>query len=91
MRRFIVERTFLHGLVVPADDAGRRTCASVVAVNAVCGVTWICSYVDAECRKIWCLYEGPTADAIRHAAERNGLPVDRITEVWRLPIWAVPF
>ena len=28
-----------------------------------------------------CLYEGPDPDAIREAAELNGLPVDLITQV----------
>ena len=29
----------------------------------------------------FCVYDGPTPEAIRKVAERNGLPVDRITEV----------
>lgn len=89
MRRFVVERSFPHGLVVPLDEVGRRMCASIVAVNAVCAVTWICSYVHVNGRKTWCLYEGPTEEAIRDAADRNGLPATRITEVWRLPPGAV--
>ena len=84
MRRFIVERAFARDLVVPVEEAGRRTCASIAAVNAVFGVTWICSYVSTDRRRSWCLYESPSADAIRLAAERNGLPVYSITEVWRV-------
>jgi len=31
--------------------------------------------------KTFCIYDAPTADAIRHAAKQNSLPVDNITEV----------
>lgn len=31
--------------------------------------------------KTFCLYEAPFPEAIRRAARRNGLPVDKITEV----------
>jgi len=81
VKRFLVERNFAHGLVVPIAEEGRRTCASVVAVNAVCAVTWIHSYVSADGSKSFCVCEGPSPDAVQHAAERNGLPVSRITEV----------
>lgn len=84
MKRFIVERAFAHGLFMSTDDAGLRSCASIVAVNRVFGVTWICSYVSSDRRRSWCLYEGPSEAAIRQAAERNGLPVDVVTEIRRL-------
>jgi hypothetical protein len=28
-----------------------------------------------------CIYDGPNAETIRKAAERNGLPIERITKV----------
>jgi hypothetical protein len=31
--------------------------------------------------KTFCIYDGPSPEAIRRAARRNSLPVDRITEV----------
>ncbi len=31
--------------------------------------------------KTFCIYDGPSEDAIRAAAQTTGLPVDRITEV----------
>ena len=31
--------------------------------------------------KTYCIYDGPNENAIRKAAERNGLPVQSITEV----------
>ena len=36
---------------------------------------------SADKRKTYCLYEAPSAEAIRRAAERAGLPADVITEV----------
>ena len=81
MKRFMIERSFPQGLSVPMNDEGRRTCASVVAVNADSDVTWVHSYVSPDRKKTFCVYDGPSPDAIRKVAERNGLPVNRITEV----------
>jgi Protein of unknown function (DUF4242) len=53
----------------------------VVEVNATQGVTWIHSYVTGDRSKTFCVYDGPNPEAIRAAAQRNGLPVDRISEV----------
>ena len=81
MKRFLIERTFPHGLVVPMGDEGRQTCGSVVSVNAPWAVTWLRSYVSPDGRKSFCLYEAPSRDASLQVAERNGLPFDRIVEV----------
>lgn len=54
---------------------------SVVDHNAEGGVTWLHSYVTPDRRKTFCVYDGPTPEAIRHVAGRNGLPVDLVTEV----------
>ena len=81
MPRFLVKRTFPGGLAVPADEAGARRFAGVVASNSELGVTWLHSYVSENKETMICLYEGPDPDAIREAAELNGLPVDVITQV----------
>ena len=39
------------------------------------------SYVTPDKKSTYCVYDGPSPEAIRLAAERNGLPVTRITEV----------
>ncbi|MFD1731107.1 DUF4242 domain-containing protein [Deinococcus malanensis] len=49
--------------------------------NADLGVTWVHSYVSDDKRKTFCIYDGPTPEAIRQAAERNGLPVDQVSKV----------
>jgi len=53
----------------------------VVTTNATEGVTWIHSYVTPDRKRTYCIYDGPSPEAIRAVAEKNGLPVDRITEV----------
>jgi hypothetical protein len=81
MARYIVERTFPDGLSIPVDSAGTEACLRVVKVNSECGVTWLHSYVSEDKRRTYCVYDGPDPEAVRRAAERNRLPVDRITRV----------
>jgi Protein of unknown function (DUF4242) len=79
MPRYLVERTFAGGLDIPIDDDGAKVVAGVIATNADQGVTWVHSYVSDDHRKTFCVYDGPSPEAIRHVAQRNGLPVDAIT------------
>jgi hypothetical protein len=81
MPRYLVERTFPDGLEIPTDKAGAETCGGVVEQNAAEAVTWVHSYVTPDRRTTFCIYDGPDPEAIRRSAKRNGLPVDRITEV----------
>ena len=81
MPRYMIERTFPQGLAIPVDAEGAHLCGVVVKKNADEGATWIHSYVSLDKTKTFCIYDGPSPEAIRRAAERNGLPVDRITEV----------
>ena len=81
MPRYLVERTFPDGLAIPMNDEGAQVCLTVVGNNAVEGVTWVHSYVTDDKGKTFCIYDAPSPEAIRTAAELNGLPVDRITEV----------
>jgi hypothetical protein len=77
----MVERTFPDGLHIPMTDEGAATCLGVVDRNADLSVTWVHSYVNDDKTKTFCVYDGPDPESIRQAAERNGLPVDRITKV----------
>jgi hypothetical protein len=81
MNRYLVERTFPDGLVVPCDGDGAAACLAVVDRNLAGDVTWVHSYVSPDKRKSFCIYDAPNPDAIRLAAERSGLPVDTINEV----------
>jgi len=81
MPRYMVERTFASGLQIPMTEQGAQACLSVVGKNGAQGVTWVHSYVSEDKTKTYCVYDGPNPEAIRRAAEENGLPVDRITQV----------
>jgi len=81
MPRFLVERTFPDGLRIPVNEQGAMACGMVVDNNAKSGVTWIHSYVTPDLRKSFCIYDGPSPEAIRETAGRNNLPVDAVTPV----------
>jgi hypothetical protein len=81
MPRYLIERTFPDGLQLPADPQGAKVVAEVVGTNSQDGVTWIHSYVTPNRGKTFCIYDGPTPESIRTVAEKNGLPIDRISEV----------
>jgi hypothetical protein len=81
MPRYLVERTFPEGLTIPVNEQGAAICLTVVGNNLEDSVTWIHSYVTGDNKKSFCIYDAPTPEAIRKAAQRNHLPVDRITQV----------
>ncbi len=81
MARYMVERTFPDGLEVPITSEGAAAVQGIVDHNAEVGVTWVHSYVSDDKATTFCVYDGPDPEAIRRAAERNGLPVDKITKV----------
>jgi Protein of unknown function (DUF4242) len=76
MPRYIIERRFADQLEVTKDGNDK-----VNRINDEEGVKWIFSFLSADKRKTYCLYEAPNAEAIRNAAVRAGLPADVITEV----------
>ena len=62
-------------------DEGAQTCRLIIQNNASDGVTWVHTYVTADKKKTFCIYEAPSPEAILNAAERNNLPVDSITQI----------
>lgn len=81
MPRYLVEREFPNGLKIPVDESGAGACLAVVESNLAEQVTWVHSYVSSDRKKTFCIYDGPSPEAIRRTASRNKLPVERITEV----------
>lgn len=73
---FMVERRFADDLEASAEVADR-----INRINAEEGVRWLYSFLSADKRKTYCLYEAPFAEAIRRAAARAGLPADAVVEV----------
>ena len=76
MPLFVVERTFAADLDVSSDDI-----REVDAINADEGVRWIFSFLSADKRQTYCLYEAPSSDAIIAAARKANLPADAVIEV----------
>ena len=76
MPRFILERNFAKELAL-SDDGKLQ----IKQINDSEGVEWIFSFLSADKRKTYCLYEAPDADALRRAAERLNIPADVITPV----------
>ena len=81
MPRYLVERTAAEPLALPASGPGAPAQRIFVENNTRAGVVWLQSYLAPTGRKAYCVYEAPGPEAVRRAAERNGLPIDRITEV----------
>jgi hypothetical protein len=73
---FMIERQFADQLELTVDGA-----EGVNRINDEEDVRWLMSFLSADKRKSYCLYEAESADAIRRAAERAGLPADVITEL----------
>ena len=78
MARFLIERNFAEELEVTKDDIDR-----VQRINDEVGVKWLFSFLSADKKKTYCLYEAPSAEAIRLAAKRANVPADVIIEVTR--------
>ena len=76
MALFLIERNFAEQFQVTKDGV-----TEVTRVNADIGVQWLYSFLSADKRKSYCLYEAPNAEAIREAARRLTLPADVIIEV----------
>jgi hypothetical protein len=81
MPRYVVERIFKDGLLIPMSQEGQRVCLGVVENNSEDNVTWVHSYVSDDKTKSFCIYDAPTPEAVRKAAGRNSLPIEKITEV----------
>jgi len=81
MPRYLIERDFPDGLSVPQNNIGVSLCRKIIDNNAEELVTWIHSYVTPDRKRSFCVYDGPTPEAVRRAATRNKLPISQITEV----------
>jgi hypothetical protein len=72
----MVERNFAEEMEPSLEGADR-----INRINDQEGVRWMYSFLSADKRKTYCLYEAPSPEAIRTAAARAGLPADVIVEV----------
>lgn len=73
---FMVERRFAEEL-----ESSGEVLEGINRINDDESVRWLYSFLSADKRKTYCLYEADSPDAIRRAATRAGLPADVIVEV----------
>jgi hypothetical protein len=76
MALFLIERQFAEALALDADAV-----EGIFAVNDEVGVRWVTSFLSADKRKSYCLYEAESEAAIIEAARRAGVPADVIVAV----------
>jgi len=72
----MIERRYAEVFTPDADGA-----REINFINGDENVRWLFSFLAADKRKTYCLYEAESAEAIRSAARRAGLPADVIVEV----------
>jgi hypothetical protein len=76
MPLFLIERNFAEKIELNAEGV-----AAISKINGEIGVNWLFSFLSADKRKSYCLYEAKDAEAIREAARRANVPADVIIEV----------
>ena len=67
MPLFVIERNFAEQLEVTRTGADE-----IEAINNDVGVEWLFSFLSADKKKTYCLYEAPSPEAIREAGRAGG-------------------
>ena len=62
---YVIERNFAEQLDLTGDDV-----RLIDEINADEGVRWVFSFLSADRRRTYCLYEATSPEAIREAARR---------------------
>ena len=76
MPLYLIERNFAEQVTMTDDVV-----AGAKPVIAEEGNQWLRSFLSADKKKTYCLYEAPNAEAIREAARRLKIPADAIIEL----------
>lgn len=79
MALFLIERQFAEQLQLSAEAVRQITDVS----NEI-GVQWLFSFLSADQKKTYCLYEAKDPAALREHARVLGIPADVIVEVTKL-------
>ena len=88
MPRYLVERALVDSLELPSGAAAAEFCGDIVEANDDVGVSWVHSFISDDRRVMVCVYDAPNPESIRRAADRNRLPIHRITRVTVLDPYA---
>ena len=79
MPLYVIERNLADQL-----DTAKFDFEEVAKANDIADVEWVFSFLSADRKKTYCLYEASSAEAIREAARLAGIPADEIIEVSEL-------
>jgi len=82
MALVIVERTFETPIDFEALHALQDRGAWCLDLHKV---TFLCTYLSIDRRRMVCVYEAPDAEAVRTAQRQLGIPFDRAWTGTRLP------
>jgi len=77
MPRYLIERNFAEKL----DSLTKDAVETINRVNEEEGVAWVFSFLSADKKKTYCLYDAPNPEAIHAAARRLNMPADAIVEI----------
>jgi hypothetical protein len=76
MPLYLIERNFAE-----QQNMNRDAATAITQVNADAGIQWLYSFLSADKKKSYCLYEAANPEAIRAAARKLNLPADVIVEL----------
>ena len=79
MPLYVIERKYAAQLEISAEGV-----KALEEINADEGVRWLFSFLSADRRQSYCLYEAPSPDELIAAARRANIPADVIVEVSRI-------
>lgn len=79
MALFMIERQFAERLQLGTDAVKQ-----ILDVNEEIGVQWLFSFLSADQKKTYCLYEAKDPSALREQARLLGIPADVIVEVTKI-------
>ena len=79
MPRYIIEREYAEQ--IDLTKVTKEGVEKAILINDQEGVQWIFSFLSADKKKTYCLYDAPNPEAIRAAARRNNIPADAIIEI----------
>ena len=76
MALFVIERNFAEALLLEQFDVG-----GMLQVAAEEDVRWLMTFLSADKKKSYCIFEAADPEALRRHAERVGVPADVIMPV----------
>jgi hypothetical protein len=79
MPLYVIERKYAEQLELSSEGV-----KALEQINADEGVRWLFSFLSADRRQSYCLYEAPSPAELIAAAQRANIPADVIVEVNRV-------